>query len=312
MNEPTKQAVVELVIAGLLWGFGFIATVWTLAEIGPFAVTTVRFGLAAIVLLALVSSYAPWRRHLTSDQAKLAILPGLFLSLTLIFQTWGLKYTTATKSSFITTLYVLAVPLLERHLLKRPLHRLHWLFVAVASTGTALICEFEGGSWNIGDLLTLLCAGAASMQILWFGLIAPRITSVMTFNFWQTAWALMFCLPLLFFESGPLLPRGGWAWAGMGAMIFGSTVIAFALQIRAQRVLAPSVAALLYLLESPFAALFAIGLLDERLSSTQWLGAGLILVAAGAATWLSMKPIGHIDVEPDLLDEPSSSGITQR
>lgn len=288
-RQTTHQAVAELVFAGLFWGFGFVAIVWALREIGPFATSALRFGLAAAILLVLVLCRKEWRRHLTGAQAKLAFLPGLFLALTLIFQTWGLRYTTATKSSFITTLYVLAVPALERWFLARSLHRLHWLFAAIALAGTALICGFQGGDWNVGDLLTLVCMLAASVQILWFGRIAARIDSVMTFNFWQTAWGFVLCLPTLPFESGAWFPRGALAWGGIASMVLGSTVIAFALQIRAQRVLSPSVASLLYLLESPFATLFAIAILNERLAASQWLGAGLILVSVAAAAWISSQ-----------------------
>ncbi len=299
IHQAAHQAIAELVFAGLFWGFGFVATVWALQEIGPFAVSTLRFGAAAAILLALVLCRKEWRRHLTGAQAGLAFLPGLFLALTLVFQIWGLRYTTATKSSFITTLYVLVVPALERWFLNRRLHRLHWLFAAIALVGTALICGFQAGDWNVGDLLTLACMLAASFQILWFGRIAARIDSAMTFNFWQIAWGFALCLPTLFFEPGALLPRGPLAWSGMASTILGSTVIAFALQIRAQKVLSPSVASLLYLLESPFATLFAIAILGERLAPSQWLGAGLILVSVAAAAWMSSQTgLGEPDPAP--------------
>lgn len=297
VRNSTHQAIVELVFAAILWGFGFIAVVWTLREIGPIATSVVRFGAATLILFVLVLTREEWRRHLTLAQAKLAFLPGLFLVLTLGFQTFGLQFTTATKSSFITTLYVLAVPILERLILKRPLHPLHWFFVGLALFGTALICEFEGGDWNIGDVLTFLCMIAASFHILWFGLITKKIASVMTFNFWQIAWGFAICLPLLAFESGALFPTGTFAWSGLAAMVIGSTIVAFGLQIRAQRVLSPSVASLIFLLESPFATLFAIAILNERLSSSQWLGGGLILLSVAAATWISAKPIARIERE---------------
>jgi drug/metabolite transporter (DMT)-like permease len=290
MAKYTDQtATIELVFAGMLWGFGFIATLWALHDIGPFTLTPLRFLLAAGVSLPLILFHPSWRRHLNIGQARLAFWPGFFLFLTLTFQTWGLKFTTATKSGFITTLYILFVPILERLILKRHLHRFHWLFVASAMAGTALICQFQLGNWNVGDGLTLLCAFAASFQILWFGLIADRIESVVTFNFWQTLWAFALAAPLMLFESGPWLPHSNFAWAGLLLLAFGSTLIAFALQIRAQRVLSPSVASLLFLLESPFATLFAIAILNERLDVTQWVGAGLILFSGAAASWLSTR-----------------------
>jgi len=285
MLHRKTLASFELVVAALLWGFGFIAAVWALTDIGPFTLTAVRFGLAAAVMLPVVFLVPQLRLNLSRNQAFLAFLPGLFLMLTLMLQTWGLQYTTATKSGFITTLYVLLVPLFERWLLRRPLAQGHWFFAGLAILGTALICDFHGGDWNRGDLLTLLCAFAASLHILWFGVIAHRIGSAITFNFWQTVWAFLLVLPFASLESGPWLPASNLAWVGLLTLSFGSTLVAFALQIRAQKDLSPSISSLLYLLESPFAAMLAIALLHETLKPTQWLGAALILIPVAIATW---------------------------
>jgi drug/metabolite transporter (DMT)-like permease len=66
-------------------------------------------------------------------------LPALLLAGTLILQTWGLHYTTATKSGFITTLYVVFVPLLEALHLRRRISTGLWLCVLGAFVGTLLI-----------------------------------------------------------------------------------------------------------------------------------------------------------------------------
>ncbi len=208
---------------------------------------------------------------------------------TLIFQTWGLQYTTATKSSFITCLYVLLVPILDMLILKRRLSSFHPIFVASALVGTALICDFQAGQWNLGDFLTLLCALAATLQIFWLGLIAKRLPSSLVFNFMQSLWSLVMPLGLaLTLEKWPGFPMTGLPLLGLLALSFGSTLGAFGLQVSAQRHLSPSVASLLCLLESPFATIYAFYFLGEHLSRTQWLGAGLILLSVIAATLLDI------------------------
>lgn len=305
ISSRGTSAIVELVIAASFWGFGFIAAIWALEAMGPLGVTGWRFFYAAAIGLAIILPIRRLRREITWRQFWLAGLPGSLLSLTIVLQTWGLRYTTATKSGFITCLYVLMVPLLERLLLKRKLHRWHYAYVLVALAGVALIGDiglFFGSDGtpeiNFGDLLTLFCALAASFQILSFGFIADRIGHSFVFNVLQAAWAgaIPLLLALLYEpNSGPssALPFGaslvGKPLWGLAALVFGSTLIGFGLQVRAQKFLRPSVASLLFLLESPFATLFAIYFLGESLRTEQWAGAGLILVAAAASSFATAE-----------------------
>ena len=279
MIPVRARACLELGFACTLWGFGFVAAVWALrGGFGPNQVTAMRLtigGGGSAIVIALIPGL---RRSVSREQIWLAFLPGVWLSLTLVLQTWGLKYTTATKSGFVTTLYVLAVPVLERTLLKKRLPHGHLSAVAVACFGTALICDFHGGGWNIGDLLTLGCAIAASFQIVWFGLLRDRTGDAFVFNALQALWAAPLPLALAFaFEDWPKQAPTALAWAGVASLTLGSTVIAFSLQVRAQKKLRPSTASLIFLMESPFAAIFAMVLLGETLTRSQWFGALLIL-----------------------------------
>ncbi len=313
-HGSSPAAVLELVLAGSLWGFGFVAAVWALQAWGPMTTSALRFALALSVGYAICWFAPEMRKCLTWRNMKLTFIPGCFLSGTLLFQTWGLQYTSATKSGFITCFYVLMVPILERLWLKRQLPRFHFLFVIIALVGLALICDLaslwmhrETGlnlmaahesnyaarvGLNIGDLLTLLCAIAASGHILWFAFIHEKIESSFAFNISQTTWALIPAAFLACFEHQP-----SWSQitalpiAGLCALAFGSTLIAFSLQIRAQKSISPSLAALLFLLESPFGTLFAIILLGERLHWDQWTGAALILGSVVTTTLLHQIPI---------------------
>ena len=289
------QAIFELCGAGALWGFGFVAAMWALRGMGPLAITGWRFVLATVAGFALIFAFPAWRSRVNREVARLSIVPGLLISATLILQTWGLKYTTATKSGFITTLYVLMVPLMERFWLKKRLGRWHGVAVALALIGVALICDLPGEyfgtagegrmAWNIGDVLTFLCAICASLHILWFGLIQERIGDPFVFNSFQSFWAGVPALVLaVIFEPITAPSWGNLSLQGLLMLAFGSSLIAFALQAKAQKVLSPSFASLLFLLESPFGTFFGVILLGESLAPVQWAGAGLILIAAGLST----------------------------
>ena len=122
---PTKvTAVFELLLAAALWGFGFVAALWAMQELNAFELTFMRFALATAVFvpfLAVAAVRQGWRENL-----RRALWPGVFFATTLIVQTWGLAYTTATKSGFITTLYVVLVPISESWMDKRRLPASLW------------------------------------------------------------------------------------------------------------------------------------------------------------------------------------------
>ncbi len=306
------QAVAELVFAGAIWGFGFVATIWALRSMGPMAMTGWRFILAAVLGISLALVIPSLRQHVTLVQLKLSFIPGILVCLMLGLQTWGLKYTTATKGGFITTLYVLVVPLLEMWWRKRPLPRFHFFYVALGLLGVALICDLPSDileqmrtmgptlpkavitsreRWNIGDFLTLLCAIAASAHIIYLGFIQKKIGSAFVFNCLQSFWAALIPLSLAFaIEESPHLNWQDLSLPGFLSLLFASTMIAFALQVRAQKVLSPSLSSLLFLLESPFAAFFAVLLLHEHVSGAQWIGAALILLATAGSVWSSTAP----------------------
>jgi drug/metabolite transporter (DMT)-like permease len=290
MALRNPKAIAELGFASALWGFGFIASIWAMQSIGFLTLTFVRFMIAAAVCAIVAIAVGAKKDLLDKRQIILAFWPGMFLALTLVLQTWGLAYTTATKSGFITCLYILFVPILEAWYFKRKISPWHWFFVFTSIIGTALIVDLHTGNWNKGDALTFLCTFAASLQIFYFAIIAKEIKSSIAFNSLQSMWA--FLIPgilAIAFEAIPVAPLNTLSMTGILALSLGSSSIAFLFQIRAQKIISPSTASILFLLESPFAMIFAVAFLHERLSLTQWIGVAVVLVSVG----LSVRVTGH-------------------
>ncbi len=289
-----STALLELIFASALWGFGFIATAWALREYSPLTLTGLRMSLAFASGLLIIGLVPSLRRQLSLEQFKLAFWPGLFLSVTMILQTWGLKYTTVTKSGFITTLYVLIVPVMERFLLGRRIPKYHMLYVFGALIGVGFICDLghmgaSESSLTIGDLITLACSFAAALQIVWFGKIADRIESSFNFNVYQLFWTGLVPFIAMFIFESPSLKMSLWPAIGLVELVFGSSLIAFALQVRAQKKLSPSVSSLVYLLESPFAALFGFAILSEPLTTHTLVGAAIIMASLAASVVFSKE-----------------------
>lgn len=280
-----KKATFELFIASLLWGFAFISVVWALEAYTPLAIVTLRFLVVALLGIPAAILFKSFRKDLSVDLLRATFLPGAFLSTTLLLQTFGLKYTSATNSGFITTLYVLFTPLTESILRRKRPSKLLMTGIGIAVLGTAFICQVHKmKALNVGDVFTILCAWAAVGQFISLSHIVPKMkVSAFAFNIGQSFWISLLCgVFMLGLEPLPklVLDPSTKAFWGLVTLSFGASLIAFFLQIRAQRVLSASTASLICLMESPFAAIFAALCLHERFSGWQIVGAILILYAA--------------------------------
>ncbi len=273
VNPSKLLAFVELIIANGFWGFGFVAVIWAYETWSWNQIIFYRYLLASVIGLVLV----PLKKH--SLKTLWEAFPVAFLLYsTLAMQTYGLNTTTATKSGFITVLYVVFVPLIEFfYRRKLSLGWLHFVLVFLALLGVALISGVhQNGGINSGDLWTLACAITAAGHIFYIGL--KPIAEPFVFNLYQSFWVLALSLPLFVFDHqhGSVTYHAG---LGLAALAFGGTLLAFWIMVRVQQVLSPSVASLIYLVEAPMALLFGWWFLDESLTLVQSLGAGLIMVS---------------------------------
>jgi drug/metabolite transporter (DMT)-like permease len=278
-------AASELLLATTIWGFGFTASMWALTAFDAVSISIIRFGVAFVIGFVILAVQRSSRRYLDRAHFLYSMIPGLSLGLSLCLQTWGLEYTTATKSGFITTLYVVLVPIFEAIFFRNILSKRHFIWVGIALIGTALMVQLQLGQLNRGDLFTFGCALTSAIQIIFIGRSSHHIKSVLSYNTFQSFWAVV-----VSFAFWPLYGRVHWsapniyAFAGLFSLAFLSTLLAFALQIKAQKVLSSSTSSLIFLLESPFAAIFAMIFLHESLTLWQTIGGVLIFTSAFQAT----------------------------
>src|SRR4051812_18308827 len=129
----------------------------------PLPFLALRFGVAAFVMLLVY-----WRRF--PAPAKLmrdGIVLGLMNASGLLLQVFGQAYTTASKSAFITSLNTPLTPLVGLFLYRtRPTRAQRWAIVIATVGLTLLTWPGSGARWNVGDLLTLGCAGLYALTIV--------------------------------------------------------------------------------------------------------------------------------------------------
>lgn len=257
-----------------IWGSTFFIVKDTLSMLHPVSMVAYRFLLAALLLLP----FAIAKRGLFKYLRESFILT-IFLVLLYVSQTWGLKYTTASNSGFITGLFVVFVPLFSALLFKKPVSKTHWFSSAMAVAGLWVLTGGIKG-FNLGDGLTLIAAATYALHVLFMDSYAKaRLDiTVLTFQqFWMTG---AICLAAALGWGFPLgaaeVPRA------LGVLTFLAvfpTLSGFYMQMWAQQFVPPVRAALIFALEPVFAAVFAWTLGGEKITASGALGGGIIVSA---------------------------------
>lgn len=267
----TAKADAALIAVTAIWGCTFLLVQNALHDVSPILFLGLRFAVASLALFVV------YRRKLMKAAVLPGIAAGLFLFAGYAFQTVGLKYTTASKSAFLTSLSVPLVPLagsLVYRLVPKPFELLG---VVVASIGMVLLTapsSFAGISR--GDLLSFLCAIAFAGQVVAVSHAAGKG------NFETLALVQMLTASLLsfasfsFLESPVLNPTSGVIAAVLLTGLLASA-LAFSVQAWAQQFTSVTRAAIIYALEPVFAWITSWWLLGERLGLKGSFGAVLIL-----------------------------------
>lgn len=295
------RAVLELVLAGILWGASFTLVNWALKEFSTSTLIFWRFLLA--FLLGEIFLFVFFREDFKKSHSDIMLSApaGFFLALSLILQTQGQIYTTATNSGFITSLYVIIVPLIGGIFYRHKIRLAHFALGITAFIGMGMLLnihDFSAYKFNQGDLLTLACAVAAAFHIITVGIKAPKTQSAFRFNTYQNFWTLLVVLPFLAFEiihkNVSLWPNPSFKTiACLVSLSILVSMVAFFLQVRSQKILSTTTSSLLCLLEAPNAFLFALFFLNESLGMIQVLGMILILLSSAFSIYIDRPQDGH-------------------
>ena len=273
-----------LLLGAMIWGAAFVAQTVGMEYVEPFTFQASRCLLGSLVLLpviAVMDRKNPGKKPATqADKRYLLIsslLCGLFLFTACSLQQVGLLYTTAGKSGFLTSLYIILVPILGLFM-KKKVQPWIWISVILALCGLYLLCGGGAFSLGKGELLTLGCAVAFSFHILVIDRVSPNLDGV-RLSCLQFFVCGMLSLVAMFLTETPSLSAIAQCWLPIAYAGVLSCGVAYTFQIIGQSYTEPTVASLLMSLESVFAVLFGWLLLKQALTIPELLGC--ILVFAG-------------------------------
>lgn len=272
MNKKL-QANLALLLVTLIWGGTFVMVKEAVNGFPVFAFLTLRFSLALAALMPFC-----WQRLLAIKrrQAVAGLLTGLFFFAGYAFQTLGLKQTSASKTGFITGLYVVIVPLLSTLIFRQRPSGSALTGVSLATIGLALLSLRDDFTVAQGDLLVLIGAFGFAAHIMAVGKFTSEMEALPLTAFQIAAVVAASAVICLATKSPSFeIPAGVLGAAAFTGVV--ATALVLFLQTWAQRFTTPTHTALIFSTEPVFAALFGYLLANERLSARALAGCGLIL-----------------------------------
>jgi drug/metabolite transporter (DMT)-like permease len=267
-----RRADVLLVAATLLWGSSFVVVKGALAHSSPLAFLALRFGVATLLLAPFVR----WRPFPSARELAAGAVLGTLLATGFAANTVGLVYTTPSRSAFIVASSSVLAPLVAFLVVRERPRWTALAALAVATVGMYFLTDPSAGGLNRGDLWTLVTAVAFGGQIVAVGELGRRF-DVGRLVWMQTAITAAVAGILAGVAEHV---RVDWVPAFLGAVGYTAvfaTAVALLWQMRAQREMSSTRAALLFCFEPVFAAAASWLVWGERLSGAQWLGGALIL-----------------------------------
>ena len=309
MSKKTKSNLL-LLIASIIWGFAFVAQKAG-ASLGPFTYNGTRFLIGAIVLLPIIALFSKKNsgKYTNSDEAsassgdsiqsrssliKGGIVCGTILAIASNLQQFGLYFDTdAGKAGFITSLYIIMVPLLGIFLKKRAGLRM-WFCVLLGAVGFYLLTMAgnpNGFALEKGDFFVLLCALVFSVHILAIDHFSPKCDGIKLSALQFFVASIISFICMLITES-PNMADILACWLPILFVGIMSSGAGYTLQILGQKDADPSAASLILSLEAVFAVLGGVLLLGEKLGAIESLGC-VIIFAAVIISQLPSKSINN-------------------
>ncbi len=286
-----------LLLAALAWGSAFVAQSLGADSVRPFTFNAARSLLGALVLVPVFLTFDRVNPSPNKGNKKSlwigGALCGLLLFMACNLQQFSISYVdTAGKTAeeiqniekanigkvaFLTALYIVLVPAFGIFT-KKKVGAQVWLGVAVALLGMYFLCIKPGFTVSNGDIYAFLCAFAFAMQIIVVDEVVGRVDPIRLSCVQFLVCGIMSSVCAVIFDK-PALSDIVNAWAPILYMGVVSSGIAYTLQIIGQARCKPVVASLVMSMESVFSALFGFLILNQAMSTREFIGCGLMLAA---------------------------------
>ena len=290
---PSWAYKAALLLAAAIWGMGTVVIKSTVDEFPPAWIVGVRFTFAGIILGIATAprisrAFARNKRGHLRDGAVL----GVFLFLSYWFNSTGLTDTTASNSSFLTTLYCVIIPFLGWIIIRKRPTRYNIAAAILCVTGVGCVAYAGIGEFSLrfGDFITLASALWLSFHVLYTAKYAPGRSMMLLTVIQFIVAGLLGLITGRITEPVPNFSQlGADTWMSLIYITVFASCVALGLQNAAVARVDPAQAALFLATESVFGVTFSILLLGEAPAISTYLGFALIFVGIVVSEYLPLR-----------------------
>ena len=285
MKNFTRNALALL--AAFIWGTAFVGQSVSAERIGAFTFNFARSIIATITLIIVSIVFDRIKKPVqkTAEEKRIerrsiirgGVWCGVLIAIASNLQQIGLAETSAGKAGFITTLYVVLVPVFAIFVGKRAPMRV-WIAVAIATVGMYFLCVSDGFTIAASDFLIFLCAIVFTGHILVVDHYVETADAIKMSCVQFITAGILSGIGMLLFEE--------FDWQGImsciGPLLYVgvlSSGVAYTLQIFAQRGADPTVITILLSLESVFSVIAGAVVLKDKMLPREYVGCLLVFVA---------------------------------
>lgn len=276
------KPILLVTLCCIIWGTTFTVVKETTTKINPFLLSTARNSIATILLIL----YLIFSKKLIKLKNIKSIIYGstigIILAIIYISQTFGLNYTTANNSAFISSVTVILIPIILIFIGKVVLNKKQVFSILIVMLGLYLLTIKNGLiSINTGDLITFGATFICALHIILSGIYVNK-TEFLSLIFYQFLSASLFSIIgyIIFMPeiiSSSLIQDSSTILRVLYLGILG-TFFCFFVTVWCQQFIGSIFLALIFSMEPIFAGITNYIVLDEKFSSKELLGAIVIFI----------------------------------
>ena len=283
MKKMKWTSSLMLFLAACIWGFAFAFQSQGMEHMGPMTFNGTRFLIGAVVLMPVIFLFKKTedKKIVTKKDVKVTVLGGAVCGLCLFaassLQQFGIQYTSVGKAGFLTTLYIILVPIIGIFF-KRKVSAVVWIGAVLSVIGMYLLCVSETMSINKGDILAFFCAIIFAFHILSVDYFAPKTNGIVLscLQFFTSGICAMVCAFIFEHPTFSEIISGIVPLLYVGVM---SSGVAYTLQILGQKNADPTIASLIMSLESAVSVLGGWLILHQKLTGKELIGCLIMFIA---------------------------------
>lgn len=275
-----KVAALFILLGSILFGTGYILSIFGLERgLTPLNLIAGRMFIASLLINIVFLNKV---RSITKKEIVAGVTLGSFMFGVFAFQVIGLQYTTASISAFVSSVYVVLIPLIHWAYYKKAPDRYSNIGTILTIIGVGFISLGDGLHISIGIVLTLISTIFAAFQIFCVEIFSKKYDPVtLTIIMLNTCFLISTLFSIVTYSTSETTESiinftNITIILGLGII---STIIPYLLQNIGQKYVSATKASLIMSTEAIFGTIFSIIIFNDKLSLQMIFGCFLIILA---------------------------------